>query len=204
MIRVTYLSQEALPLSSDSVLGLLTQCHRNNTDRGLTGMLLFGNGTFLQTLEGEAEVVDGLMEKISRDPRHTGMKVLRREAITERLYSQWSMGFERVTEKTLAEIPSLRNIGLRNFNPEYLSSHGEVIDTLLERHRAPHWDPLVRELDARDRLVADLRRGLQEARSRSEVAALVLESVVDAASERPLTAEHLRLCESALAALRQR
>ena len=89
MIRVTYLSQEALPLSSDGVLGLLTQCHRNNTDRGLTGMLLFGNGTFLQTLEGEAEVVDGLMDKISRDPRHTGMKVLRREAITERLYSQW-------------------------------------------------------------------------------------------------------------------
>ena len=63
---------------------------------------------------------------------------------------------------------------------------------------------LVRELDARDRLIAHLRRGLQESRSRSEVAALVLESVIDAARERPLSAEHLRLCESTLASLRSR
>jgi hypothetical protein len=202
MIRVTYLSQEALPLSSDAVLGLLTQCHRNNTDRGLTGMLLFGNGTFLQTLEGEAEVVDGLMDKISRDPRHTGMKVLRREAITERLYSQWSMGFERVTEKTLAEIPSLRNIGLRNFNPEYLSSHGEVIDTLLERHRAPHWDPLIRELDARDKLIAQLRGELANEHMRSEMAALVLETVIGAAQNGRLDDAHLEICRSTLRSLR--
>ena len=202
MIRVTYLSQEALPLSSDAVLGLLTQCHRNNTDRGLTGMLLFGNGTFLQTLEGEAEVVDGLMEKISRDPRHTGMKVLRRETITERLYSHWSMGFERVTEKTLSEIPSLRNISLRNFNPEYLSSHGEVVDTLLERHRAPHWDPLIRELDARDKLIAQLRGEIANEHMRSEMAALVLETVIEAAQNGRLDDAHLEICRSTLRSLR--
>ena len=138
MIRVTYLSQASSPLSADDLLGLLDQCHRNNTAKGLTGMLLFGNGTFLQSLEGEKSVVDPLVDRIAKDPRHRDMKILRRDDITERQYSEWSMGFERVTESTLETIPSLRNFGLRNFNPDYLSQHGEVVDTLLDRHRAHH------------------------------------------------------------------
>ncbi|MBU6378840.1 MAG: BLUF domain-containing protein [Gammaproteobacteria bacterium] len=202
MIRVTYISQEASPLSADALLGLLSECHRNNTARGLTGMLLFGNGTFLQSLEGEREVVEALMQKIARDPRHTGMKILRQDAIEERQYVDWSMGFERVTEKTLAEIPGLRDLGLRNFNAEYLGKHGEVVDTLLERHRAPHWDPLVRELDARDKLIKDLRSGITRARNDVEMAALVLETVVEVAKDGRLDEAHLELCRTTLRALR--
>ncbi len=202
MIRVTYISQEASPLSADALLGLLSECHRNNTARGLTGMLLFGNGTFLQSLEGEREVVEALMQKIARDPRHTGMKILRQDSINERQYVDWSMGFERVTEKTLADIPGLRDLGLRNFNAEYLGKHGEVVDTLLERHRAPHWDPLVRELDARDKLIKDLRSGISRARNDVEMAALVLETVVEVAKDGRLDEAHLELCRTTLRALR--
>lgn len=112
------------------------------------------------------------------------------------------MGFERVTEKTLAEIPGLRDLGLRNFNAEYLGSHGEVVDTLLERHRAPHWDPLVRELDARDKLIKDLRSGIARARNDVEMAALVLETVVEVAKDGRLDDAHLELCRTTLRALR--
>lgn len=202
MIRVTYISQESSPLSADALLGLLSQCHHNNPARGLTGMLLFGNGTFLQSLEGERAVVEALMQKIAADPRHTGMKVLRQDPIESRQYADWSMGFERVTEKTLAEIPGLRDLGLRNFNAEYLGSHGEVVDTLLERHRAPHWDPLVRELDARDKLIKDLRSGIARARNDVEMAALVLETVVEVAKDGRLDDAHLELCRTTLRALR--
>lgn len=202
MIRVTYLSQASSPLSADGLLGLLTQCHRNNTAKGLTGMLLFGNGTFLQSLEGEKEIVDPLIDRISKDSRHRDMKILRRDDITERQYSEWSMGFERVTESTLSDIPSLRNFGLRNFNPEYLSQHGDIVDTLLDRHRAPHWDPLVRELDARDKLIKDLRSELSSARNDAEMAALVLEMVTEVAKDGRLDEAHLEICRSTLRSLR--
>lgn len=202
MIRVTYLSQASSPLSADGLLELLDQCHRNNTAKGLTGMLLFGNGTFLQSLEGEKSVVDPLVDRIAKDPRHRDMKILRRDDITERQYSEWSMGFERVTESTLETIPSLRNFGLRNFNPDYLSQHGEVVDTLLDRHRAPHWDPLVRELDARDKLIKDLRSELASARNDAEMAALVLEMVTEVAKEGRLDDAHLEICRSTLRSLR--
>jgi hypothetical protein len=202
MIRVTYISQEASPLSADALLCLLSQCHQNNVARGLTGMLLFGNGTFLQSLEGERAVVDALMQKIAQDPRHTAMKVLKQDTISERQYADWSMGFERVTEKTLAEIPGLRDLGLRNFNVEYLGTRNEVVETLLERHRAPHWDPLLRELDARDKLITDLRTGIARARNDVEMAALVLETVVEVAKDGRLDDAHLELCRTTLRALR--
>jgi hypothetical protein len=202
MIRVTYLSQASEPLSADGLLGLLNQCHRNNTAKGLTGMLLFGNGTFLQSIEGEAKVVDPLIERISKDPRHRDIKIVRRDEITERQYSDWSMGFERVTESTLAAIPSLRNFGLPNFNADYLSTHDEVVDTLLDRHRAPHWDPLIRELDARDKLIKELRAELTGARNHVEMAALVLETVIEVAKDGRLDDAHLDICRSTLSSLR--
>jgi hypothetical protein len=202
MIRVTYLSQATGPLAADALLNLVTQCHRNNPDKGLTGMLLFGNGTFLQSLEGDESVVDTLIAKIERDTRHTGMKILRREAISARQYADWSMGFEQVTDETLAAIPGLRNLGLRDFTAEYLGSHGEVVDSLLERHRAPHWDPLIRELDARDKLIGELRRELANARNDHQMAALVLDTVIEAAGNGRLDAAHLEICRATSRALR--
>ena len=202
MIRVTYLSRASAPLSADDLLQLLQQCHQNNTAKGLTGMLLFGNDTFLQSIEGDKSVVEPLIERIAQDPRHQNVKILRRDEISERQFSDWSMGFERVTESTLAVIPSLRNFGLRNFSPEYLSEHDEIVDTLLERHRAPHWDPLVRELDARDKLIKDLRTELATARNAVEMAALVLETVVEVAKDGRLDDDHLEICRSTLTSLR--
>jgi len=203
MIQVSYLSRATRPMSAGDLLALLMHARRSNQASGITGMLLFGNDTFLQVIEGEAEVIDGLVQRLARDPRHEDVRILSRREVPQRQYSDWSMGFEQVGDRGVNPIEGLRDFGVR-FDFDALTGDGSAAERILDQYRAPHWDPLVRELDARDRLVADLRRGLQESRSRSEVAALVLESVVDAARDRPLTAEHLRLCESALDALRQR
>ena len=165
-------------------------------------MLLHGNGTFLQVLEGDDSVVDTLIDVIKKDTRHIDMKIVRRESIASRQFADWSMGFERVTDRTFENIPGLRDFGLRDFTPEYLSSHGDVVETLLERHRAPHWDPLIRELDARDKLIAEMRRELSKERGRSQMAALVLETVIEAAANGQLDEAHREFCRTALAGLR--
>lgn len=202
MIRITYLSEETAPFSPEALLGLLTQCHANNPRRGLTGLLVYGNGTFLQSLEGEVAAVDALMEKIARDPRHQNLRMLRRESITERLHADWSMGFERLTDEALKNVPGLRDFSLKEFNSEYLSTHAEVVESLLDRHRAPHWDPLVRELDARDKLIVDLRQALATLRQRNEMAALVLDAVIESAEQGRLADAQLDLCRSMLKTLR--
>ena len=54
MIQISYLSKASSPMSAEQLVSLLQQCHRNNTARDVTGMLFYGNGTFLQVIEGEA------------------------------------------------------------------------------------------------------------------------------------------------------
>jgi hypothetical protein len=112
------------------------------------------------------------------------------------------MGFERVTDQTLQSVAGLRNFGLRNFTPEYLSGHSDVVETLLERHRAPHWDPLIRELDARDKLIDELRREITRMRHENAMTALVLETVIEVGKDSPLNDTHLDICRTALNSLR--
>ena len=131
MISSTYISQAVGEPSEDDLFDLLEQCRRNNVKKGLTGMLMYGGGTYLQCLEGVSADVDELLETIDSDPRHTAVKILRRVPITSRQFTDWSMGFEHVTEKSFGESPALRKLGLSSYNPEYLENNPEMVDTLL-------------------------------------------------------------------------
>jgi hypothetical protein len=203
MIQVSYLSRATAPLSPEQLLSLLLQSRRNNAARGITGMLLYGNETFLQVIEGEDAAVDALVERIGADTRHSGVKILSRKAVSRRSYSDWSMSFERVTPQALEEVEGLRNFGAQDFTFDTLARNETAVEALMDHFRAPHWDPLVRELDAKDKLVAHLRKGLLQAQGRAEIATLVIESLVEAGRKGPLGEEHLRLAESALAQARR-
>jgi hypothetical protein len=203
MIEITYISRATKPMEAEQLLALLQQCLKNNASEGVTGMLLYGNETFLQVLEGEDEAVDGLVEKIKNDPRHSNVQFLHRRPIERRQYADWSMGFKRVSDSEIQHIEGLRNFGERDFNFEYLLQHEDVVEVLTEHYRKPYWDPLVRELDAKEKVVEHLKKALTHTRGCVEVAALMLESVVDASRKGSLSEGHLRLCESALNSLRQ-
>jgi len=202
MLRVTYLSRETDSFSARGLVELLEHCKNNNPALGVTGMLMYANGTFLQTLEGEAETVETLLTKIERDKRHHGFQVIKRESIDERIYKNWSMGFERLTEAALHDEPALKAFQLDDFNPEFLSAHPSVVENLIQRHRSLHWDPLIREIDARDQFIAELRGALLNARQRNEQALLLIESVVEASAEGNLTDIHLQLCRRMVETLR--
>jgi hypothetical protein len=204
MLRVTYLSRESQPLTAKALAELLEQCKLNNPGLAVTGMLIYANGTFLQTLEGESGPVEKLLQKIERDSRHRDFQVIKREVTSSRLYENWSMGFERLTEAALQEVPALRAFQLENFNPEFLVSHPAIVENLLERHRSFHWDPLIREIGARDQFIDELRRALVSASQRNEQALLLIESVVEASAEGQLTDNHLDLCRRMVETLRKR
>jgi hypothetical protein len=202
MIQISYVSVATHPLSAEELLALLQQCLTNNTARGVTGILLYGNGTFLQTLEGEEQTLDTLVDVIREDPRHTKIQFLSRRPIESRHYDGWTMGFKRVSDRELKDIPGLKDLGEQDFNVDFLTQNGSVVETLMDHYRSPHWDPLIRELDAKDKVIEHLQKALTQARGRVEIAGLVLESVKDASKTGTLSESHLRLCESALESLR--
>lgn len=72
---------------------LLLTARRNNQRVGVTGMLLYDKGSFLQVLEGEEAAVQALFERIERDPRHGRVRTLMCQATAARAFGDWAMGF---------------------------------------------------------------------------------------------------------------
>ena len=81
---------------------LLDVARENNANLGLTGMLLYAEGSFFQVLEGRPDVVDALYAKIDRDERHCQVTLIIREPIPKRHFDAWSMGFYKVSREELA------------------------------------------------------------------------------------------------------
>lgn len=74
---------------------IVEAAQRRNIARGITGVLVFGNGVFFQLLEGPAVEVQKLIANLHCDPRHCDVVSLDwSEERRERLYPNWEM--ERV------------------------------------------------------------------------------------------------------------
>ena len=93
MYYLIYLSSAVKPMNYDELSALLKQCRNNNLRLGVTGMLLYQKGTFMQMLEGEKQVVIDLYDDIKKDERHTGFHIVLTGDIEERNFEDWSMGF---------------------------------------------------------------------------------------------------------------
>jgi hypothetical protein len=96
LISVAYVSTAADTFDGAALVDLLAQSRASNHDRDLTGMLLYRRGRFFQVLEGPEDAVDELMAKIDRDPRHADVRVLLTERLSERRFSEWTMGYEPI------------------------------------------------------------------------------------------------------------
>lgn len=161
MIQISYISSVTEPMSTQDLLKLLQECRENNAGNGVTGMLLYGNATFLQVLEGEEKVLDDLVEKIRKDQRHTNLQILHRRPIQRRQYSDWSMGFKRVSDKELQHVEGLRDFGERDFSAAYLAQHSDVVQSLMNHFRKERFKALGQSelgLDEEDPMINVLHR----------------------------------------------
>ena len=93
MIHIIYISQAVRPLSDPELEQLLQQCRRDNARQQVTGILFYSHGRIAQLIEGEAEVLEPLFEKITRDGRHSQVTRLLSKPIRARSFADWSMAF---------------------------------------------------------------------------------------------------------------
>ncbi|MEY4719331.1 MAG: hypothetical protein RL563_1949, partial [Pseudomonadota bacterium] len=101
MKRLTYISKINAVLSQEEILEIGRISSFNNRKIDVTGVLISAGDYFFQILEGELAVVDQLLEKIDKDPRHCDITVLTSEyECEERLFSDWNMKTVTITEST--------------------------------------------------------------------------------------------------------
>jgi uncharacterized membrane protein (DUF373 family) len=135
MIRLTYASTTNYEWSAEELLTLLKVCRTNNGAKNVTGILLYTNQTFFQVLEGDEATVDALYALIEKDHRHHNCVIIEKQAITERAFPYWSMGFEKIDAKELHNIKGLSDFFAKDFTPAGFTAHKNIIGPLLTHLR---------------------------------------------------------------------
>ena len=92
LVRLMYASRAAESVNQEELVAILKKSKLNNPRHGVTGVLCFSAGIFLQVLEGGRTPVSTLYNHIAKDPRHHEVVLLSYEEIGERSFSGWSMG----------------------------------------------------------------------------------------------------------------
>ena len=91
LVRLLYASR-AVDSSADAISGILSQSRQYNPTSGITGILCYGGGIFLQAIEGGRSAVSELYGHIQKDARHKDVVLLDFEEISERRFGGWTMG----------------------------------------------------------------------------------------------------------------
>jgi len=139
------MSKAVNSMTEQSLCALLKTAQHWNELHGLTGMLLYvegkfindNGGRFIQVLEGPETEVKNIFEKIKHDGRHQNVIVLSQTKIPRRNFSTWSMGFKtfgddanksmsgffELDEKFLAKKPAGRFNTALNFLKSFYSMH---------------------------------------------------------------------------------
>lgn len=93
---IVYISAAAPDFREEELDGLLAIARRNNGASGVTGVLLYAEGSFIQVLEGETKGLDATMARIRPNPRHRHIMEIYRAPISERSFAGWAMGCRKV------------------------------------------------------------------------------------------------------------
>jgi hypothetical protein len=91
LVRLLYASR-AVDRTEEAIEAILSQSRHANPACGITGILCYGGGIFLQAIEGGRMPVSELYGHIQHDKRHKDVVLLHYEEIAERRFGGWTMG----------------------------------------------------------------------------------------------------------------
>ena len=123
--QLLYISAANHEFTEQELSDLLSLARISNQEVGVSGMLLYHEGSFIQALEGEQHQVEQIYNKIAKDSRHTETRVLYRGAVENRDFDGWSMGLYRSNQsshKYLEGFHKFLSHGFRNKDEEVNSS----------------------------------------------------------------------------------
>ena len=100
-----YTSEATHDFTEEDLATLLKRAREYNSEREITGMLLFHNGSFMQALEGTEQGIFSLLEdRIKPDDRHANIQLVFDAPINNRVFSDWSMGFNYLDDSKEAPV----------------------------------------------------------------------------------------------------
>ena len=96
VLTIVYVSAATHPMSEDQLAALLEKARENNAKLGVTGVLLYHDGNFMQLLQGPVASVRKIYSAIESDPRHHMLIPIVEESGMPREFADWSMACGRI------------------------------------------------------------------------------------------------------------
>lgn len=109
LYSLVYASTAASPLDDTQLDELLRAARRRNATLGISGLLLYRAGRFIQFLEGPEPEVRALYATIERDPRHLTPRILNEGHPEGRQFADWTMAYQPVDPSTAPPPPGFRS-----------------------------------------------------------------------------------------------
>jgi len=113
---ICYVSTISPGIAKDEIEYLLERSKTTNNNLGITGLLLFSGGNFLQIIEGTEKVINTLWNKISIDNRHFNIIKIFEQQILKDAYLNYESDF--ISENTHNNSHKL----------EYYEEHLQMLD----------------------------------------------------------------------------
>jgi len=106
---LVYVSSAVRLFSHEELVELLRLSRINNARLGVTGMLLYDRGNFIQVMEGHGTNVGKLYEKIRADPRHKQVTTLLQGPLEKRQFETFTMGFDTSADLSVEDRAAYTN-----------------------------------------------------------------------------------------------
>ena len=123
LYRMIYISRAVPGLGYSDLWDIMAKSEVNNSHVGLTGLLCFGNGIFLQILEGSRQAISHTYHRILQDPRHHSAELIAFDPVLQREFIQWSMKLVQIDEDSPEKMRRLylKYSGEIHFAPETMT-----------------------------------------------------------------------------------
>jgi len=96
LFSIVYVSSARVGLRRPDLEAIAAGAREFNGSRCISGLLLHGDGSFMQALEGEESLLLDLYTRIRNDRRHGGVITLVAEPLAEREFAGFAMAFENL------------------------------------------------------------------------------------------------------------
>lgn len=136
MYSVLYRSLASPDFTKEDIYKMLSHSRAFNKSHGITGCLLFHQGQFLQLIEGEADEVIPLYDRIKYDSRHNLVTTLELRDDAERIFNNWDMAFHDFGEDNEAAYYKLQQIDTFFRQSSALNSPSEMANTFFKNVRS--------------------------------------------------------------------
>lgn len=127
MLRMFYISAARRLVTASELSDILAVSRERNRVDGVTGVILYQEGSFAQVLEGPEDAVRACFARIEKDRRHSGCTVILEEKADARLFENWDMEIVSMVRMAAMEKHGVMTLKAFQQTPQFKAVQGHLV-----------------------------------------------------------------------------